>query len=67
MNNKIYFPGLNGLRFFSALLVIITHIELIKFKLKLPNFLNINFIDTVLFTEKDRNNGMELINLLIKF
>ena len=45
MNNKIYFPGLNGLRFFSALLVIITHIELIKFKLQLPNFLNINFIE----------------------
>ena len=45
MNNKIYFPGLNGLRFFSALLVIITHIELIKFKLQLPNFLNISFIE----------------------
>ena len=27
---KVYFPGLNGLRFFAAFAVIITHIELIK-------------------------------------
>jgi peptidoglycan/LPS O-acetylase OafA/YrhL len=27
---KVYFPGLNGLRFFAALAVIITHVELIK-------------------------------------
>ena len=45
MNNKNYFPGLNGLRFFSALLVIITHIELIKFKLNITNFLHINLIE----------------------
>lgn len=29
-NNKVYFKGLNGLRFFAALAVIITHIELLK-------------------------------------
>lgn len=39
-NNKIYFPGLNGLRFFSALAVIITHVELIKHKLGFFNIWN---------------------------
>jgi peptidoglycan/LPS O-acetylase OafA/YrhL len=29
-NNKVYFPGLNGLRFFAAFAVVITHIELVK-------------------------------------
>jgi peptidoglycan/LPS O-acetylase OafA/YrhL len=35
--NKVYFPGLNGLRFLAALAVIITHIELIKGQLNVPN------------------------------
>lgn len=34
---KVYFPGLNGLRFFAAFAVIITHVELIKQKLGLPH------------------------------
>ena len=34
---KIYFPGLNGLRFISALAVVITHIELMKGKLGYEN------------------------------
>lgn len=29
-NSGVYFPGLNGLRFFAAIAVVITHIELIK-------------------------------------
>lgn len=29
-NNRVYFPGLNGLRFFAALAVILTHVELMK-------------------------------------
>jgi peptidoglycan/LPS O-acetylase OafA/YrhL len=29
-NNKVYFPGLNGLRFFAAFAVVVTHIELVK-------------------------------------
>jgi len=33
IHKKIYFPGLNGLRFLAALAVIFTHIELIKHKL----------------------------------
>lgn len=33
----IYFSGLNGLRFFAALAVIITHIELIKGQMGCPN------------------------------
>jgi peptidoglycan/LPS O-acetylase OafA/YrhL len=37
MSNSIYFPGLNGLRFFSALAVIITHVELIKDKFGFDN------------------------------
>jgi peptidoglycan/LPS O-acetylase OafA/YrhL len=35
--SKVYFPGLNGLRFFAAFSVIITHVELIKEKLGLPH------------------------------
>ena len=29
-NDKVYFPGLNGLRFFAAFSVVVTHIELVK-------------------------------------
>lgn len=32
-----YFPGLDGLRFFAALAVIISHVELLKSAFKLPN------------------------------
>ena len=35
-NKHIYFSGLNGLRFFAALAVIITHIELIKEQMEFP-------------------------------
>ena len=45
MNEKIYFPGLNALRFFSALAVIITHIELLKHKFELPNYWHIEIIE----------------------
>ena len=38
MSKKIYFPGLNALRFFSAFAVIITHVELMKQKLEFSNF-----------------------------
>jgi peptidoglycan/LPS O-acetylase OafA/YrhL len=34
---KVYFPGLNGLRFFAALSVIITHVELLKGQVGLAN------------------------------
>ncbi len=34
---KIYFPGLNGLRFLAASAVIITHIELLKQQVGLPS------------------------------
>ena len=38
MNREIiYFPGLNGLRFLSALAVIITHVELTQDNLGLDN------------------------------
>jgi len=29
-SSKVYFPGLNGLRFFAALAVVLTHLELMK-------------------------------------
>jgi peptidoglycan/LPS O-acetylase OafA/YrhL len=35
-SNKIYFPNLNGIRFFAAFLVIIYHIEQMKSIFKLP-------------------------------
>ncbi|MAE14630.1 MAG: hypothetical protein CL821_03455 [Crocinitomicaceae bacterium] len=37
MRKKVYFPGLNSLRFFSALSVIITHVELMKHKFGFAN------------------------------
>lgn len=38
MNKKqIFFPGLNGLRFFAALFVLITHLELFKYLNGFPN------------------------------
>ncbi len=37
-NNKLYFPGLDGLRFFAAFAVIVTHIELVKSFQNLPSF-----------------------------
>ncbi len=46
-NSKVYFPGLDALRFFAAFSVIIGHVELLKEQLGLPNssslFLRINF------------------------
>lgn len=36
-SKNIYFKGLNGLRFFAAFAVIITHIELIKGQMNCPN------------------------------
>ncbi len=34
---KVFFPGLNGLRFFAAAAVVITHVELLKDVIGLPN------------------------------
>src|ERR1051326_1775359 len=34
---KVYFPGLNGLRFLAAFAVVITHVELLKGQVGLPN------------------------------
>ncbi|MEW6469829.1 MAG: acyltransferase [Bacteroidota bacterium] len=42
---KIYFPGLNGLRFVAAFAVIITHVELLKGQLGLDN----NWLHPVIF------------------
>lgn len=55
-NNKVYFPGLNGLRFFAAFAVVITHIELVKHFQGYPTFWV-------------QNNSLELslTNILQKF
>ncbi len=42
--NKIYFPNLNGLRFFAALFVIIHHIEQFKQILGIKNYTQQNYI-----------------------
>jgi peptidoglycan/LPS O-acetylase OafA/YrhL len=34
---KVYFPGLHGLRFFAAILVVLSHVELLKEHHGLPN------------------------------
>ena len=41
--SKIYFPGLNGLRFIAVFAVILGHIELIKSLKGLPNVFNLPF------------------------
>ncbi len=38
LSNKIYFPGLNALRFFAAYFVLLHHGETIRAKFGLPNF-----------------------------
>jgi peptidoglycan/LPS O-acetylase OafA/YrhL len=40
---KIYFPGLNALRFFAASLVVVHHAETIRFKFNLPNLKHFSF------------------------
>ncbi|MBV6451451.1 MAG: hypothetical protein MHPDNHAH_02189 [Anaerolineales bacterium] len=45
--NRVYFPNLNGLRFVAALLVIIHHIEQIKYIYNLPNDFSSTFIQII--------------------
>jgi peptidoglycan/LPS O-acetylase OafA/YrhL len=40
VSERIYFPGLNSLRFFAALAVIVHHVEQFKMTLRMPNLLN---------------------------
>ena len=44
---KIYFPGLNGLRFWAAFLVILHHVEQFKLWQHLPNFFTNNFFEAI--------------------
>ena len=46
-NNKIYFKGLDSLRFFSAGAVVITHIELIKYAFNLNHSWNNTLINSL--------------------
>ena len=46
-NEKIYFPGLNGLRFIAASVVIIFHLEHKKSLFSLTNYFNIPFIHII--------------------
>lgn len=45
--NRVYFPNLNAIRFFAALLVIIHHIERTKYKFDLPNVYTNSFVGGV--------------------
>jgi peptidoglycan/LPS O-acetylase OafA/YrhL len=49
-NNKVYFPGLNGLRFFAAFSVVVTHIELVKHFQGYPTFWVENTSDELTLT-----------------
>ncbi len=46
-NNKIFFPGLNGLRFWAAFIVILHHVEQFKLWQKLPNFFMTPFVESI--------------------
>jgi peptidoglycan/LPS O-acetylase OafA/YrhL len=54
-NNKVYFPGLNGLRFFAAFSVVVTHIELVK-----------HFQGYPTFWVENTSNELSLVNILQK-
>lgn len=45
--DRIYFPSLNGLRFIAALLVIVHHIEQLKYIYGLPNNFSSSFIQII--------------------
>lgn len=45
--DRIYFPNLNGLRFIAALLVIIHHIEQIKYIYGMPNDFSSSFVQII--------------------
>ena len=42
--NRVYFPNLNSIRFFAALMVILHHVERTKLKLDLPNIYKTSFV-----------------------
>lgn len=44
---KIYFPGLNGLRFWAAFFVILHHVEQFKLWQHLPNLFKSNFFESI--------------------
>ena len=44
---RVYFPGLDGLRFIAALLVIIHHIELLRLHDHLANHWGVTFVHRV--------------------
>lgn len=46
-NTKIYFPNLNGVRFIAAILVVIHHIEQIKFMYGFENNWHLPFIEVI--------------------
>lgn len=46
-SRKIYFPGLNGLRFWAAFLVILHHVEQFKLWQNLPNLFKNNFFEAI--------------------
>jgi peptidoglycan/LPS O-acetylase OafA/YrhL len=45
--SKIYFPGLNGLRFWAAFLVILHHVEQFKLWQKMPNLFRNTFFEAI--------------------
>lgn len=45
--SRVYFPNLNGLRFIAALLVIIHHIEQIKYIYGMPNNFSSSFVQII--------------------
>ena len=55
---KVYFPGLNALRFFAAFAVIITHVELMK------KFLGFNNSWSDVWNDLDGTDSMPLISIL---
>ena len=47
MKKRIYFSGLNGLRFLAALFVFLHHVEQHKYWLDIPNLWGVALIDNI--------------------
>ncbi len=60
--SRLYFPNLDGLRFITAFLVLINHIEIYKSNIGSPNISHVPFIEKIgeyLIIEQQNNRMLK--------